>query len=128
MWKIGPECAAQQAKNVSPRTRNWGERSACAAEMPVGAPDAEPPLAIAGPGGRLTSSAAGGGAGWPAHAQGGGQEQRPGKYGDRQQGGAQVVGRDQQARKGREGHGPHAETRRDKRDGETEVLLAPRRG
>src|SRR5215472_12725750 len=29
MWKIGPECAAQQPKKVSARTTNCGERSAC---------------------------------------------------------------------------------------------------
>src|SRR5262245_44556646 len=28
VWKIGPECVPQQAKNVSPRTMNCGERSA----------------------------------------------------------------------------------------------------
>jgi hypothetical protein len=29
MWKIGPECAAQQAKKVSPSTMNCGERNTC---------------------------------------------------------------------------------------------------
>ena len=34
MWKIGPECAAQQAKKVMPSTRNCGERSAWPTLMP----------------------------------------------------------------------------------------------
>ena len=33
MWKIGPECAAQQAKWVSAMAANCGVRSACAAVM-----------------------------------------------------------------------------------------------
>src|SRR5687767_2887139 len=32
VWKMGPECVAQQAKKVSPRTMNCGERSAAATE------------------------------------------------------------------------------------------------
>ncbi len=31
MWKIGPECAAQQAKCASASVMNCGVRSACAA-------------------------------------------------------------------------------------------------
>ena len=31
MWKIGPECAAQQAKCASASVTNCGVRSACAA-------------------------------------------------------------------------------------------------
>src|SRR5438034_9074015 len=59
MWKIGPECAAQQAKNVSASTRNCGERSALPTDHPApgtfiaGEPDG------AGSGARRTSSAAG---------------------------------------------------------------------
>src|SRR5436190_17988594 len=61
VWKIGPECVPQQAKNVSPRTMNWGERSAAptegngSADAP-GVPCAAP---AAGAGARRTSSAAG---------------------------------------------------------------------
>ena len=40
MWKIGPECAAQQAKKVRPSTMNCRERKACAGE--VIAPAASP--------------------------------------------------------------------------------------
>src|SRR6185295_5816818 len=61
VWKIGPECVPQQAKNVSPRTMNCGERSAAPTEGKgsAGAPG-EPgaaPAARAGAG--RTSSAAG---------------------------------------------------------------------
>src|SRR5262249_48008791 len=62
MWKIGPECAAQQAKKVSASTRNCGDRRACAADMPLSAvtPDLTPGLAIvAVEGARRTNSAAG---------------------------------------------------------------------
>ena len=57
-----PECAAQQQKNVSARTRNCGERSACATDMPPPesmAPSASGWSELAISGGRLTSSAAG---------------------------------------------------------------------
>jgi hypothetical protein len=62
MWKIGPECAAQQAKNVSASTRNWGERSAAATDHPAPGP---PGRFVAGEpeddvsGARRTSNAAG---------------------------------------------------------------------
>ncbi len=62
MWKIGPECAAQQAKKVSARTRNCGERNAWAADMPTSPAAAFGPAAAPAPvatGGRRTSNAAG---------------------------------------------------------------------
>src|SRR6266513_2257092 len=62
MWKIGPECAAQQPKNVSASTMNWGERNACATDRPAPGSAAlvdpgAPELAVSG--GCLTNSAAG---------------------------------------------------------------------
>jgi len=60
MWKIGPEWAAQQAKNVSASTANCGERSAWAAVRPAPLPDGargDPWPAVAG--GWRTRSAAG---------------------------------------------------------------------
>src|SRR6185436_2522803 len=61
VWKIGPECVPQQAKNVRPRTMNCGERSAALTEgkgapASPGAPCAAP---AAGAGAERTSSAAG---------------------------------------------------------------------
>jgi hypothetical protein len=64
VWKIGPECVAQQAKKVEASTMNCGERSARPTVMP-GSPAAEsvtagPPVArAASMGGRRTNSAAG---------------------------------------------------------------------
>jgi hypothetical protein len=61
MWKIGPECAAQQKKKVRPNTANWGERRACAADIwvsPALARPATPPPVLAR-GGRRTNSAVG---------------------------------------------------------------------
>ena len=60
MWKIGPECAAQHAKNVSAMAANCGVRSACATvRSRSGGRAAGPPAPGAIAGGFLTSSAAG---------------------------------------------------------------------
>ncbi len=62
MWKMGPECAAQQQKKVSASTTNCGERNAWATVRPappVAAPAADAAVSAAAAGGRRTSSAAG---------------------------------------------------------------------
>src|SRR5215470_9424750 len=63
VWKIGPECIAQQAKKVSARTMNGGERSAAPSDMSVPttpAPDAVVALrAACSRGGLRTSIEAG---------------------------------------------------------------------
>jgi len=59
MWKIGPECAAQQKKNVNPRMANCGVRSACVAVIPAAPAAAEGPPAPAVAGARRMSRAAG---------------------------------------------------------------------
>jgi hypothetical protein len=62
MWKIGPECAAQQAKKVSASTRNCGERSARPTDHPApGSPAALFAAALDGvtSGAGRTNSAAG---------------------------------------------------------------------
>jgi hypothetical protein len=33
VWKIGPECVAQQKKFVSSRMLNWGDLNACRSDM-----------------------------------------------------------------------------------------------
>src|SRR5712692_9447067 len=50
MWKIGPECAAQHAKNVSAMAANCGGRSACATVS--SRPSAPAVAAAAAPAGR----------------------------------------------------------------------------
>ena len=55
MWKIGPECAAQQAAKVSASTMNCGERNASPTEGP--APPAGEDVASAGGGWRISRAA-----------------------------------------------------------------------
>ena len=57
MWKIGPACAAQQAKKVSARTTNGAEKNA--SRRLVRGPSAAADPAAAAAGGRRTKSAAG---------------------------------------------------------------------
>src|SRR5687767_4266425 len=57
VWKMGPECAAQHAKNVSASTTNCGERSASA--TPPKGPSAAAPAASAVRGAGRTKNAAG---------------------------------------------------------------------
>ena len=61
MWKIGPECAAQHAKNVSAMAANCGVRSACAtvSSRPSAPAAAAGGARRRGAGGLRTSSAAG---------------------------------------------------------------------
>ncbi len=60
MWKIGPECAAQQRKKVSASTTNCGERNASRADIEGSSAAAAPATApLAAAGGCRTSSAAG---------------------------------------------------------------------
>ena len=59
MWKIGPECAAQQAKKVSASTMNCGERNACATEQAVPSASGAAPSRGWPAGGWRTSNAAG---------------------------------------------------------------------
>ena len=60
VWKIGPECIAQQAKNVAASTMNCGERSARPTVMLPPAPAMAAPGAPAPAGGaRRTSNAVG---------------------------------------------------------------------
>ena len=119
MWKIGPECAAQQAKCVSAMATNCGVRSACAgghARRVRAAPGVRAGAARRQrTGGRRISSAAGtirAVAAMPTTSIAG----------------APVVVRDQPARERRHDERRHAHAGRDQGHGEAAVVLEPARG
>src|SRR5690349_11286405 len=58
VWKIGPACVAQQAKNVAASTMNGVEVSAAFTDMPLG-PASMWPASVTAAGAGLTNSAAG---------------------------------------------------------------------
>src|SRR5215475_8963096 len=59
MWKIGPECAAQQRKKVIASTMNCGDRNASPAEIDGSSTPAPLPTTFGEAGARRTKRAAG---------------------------------------------------------------------
>ena len=115
MWKIGPECAAQQAKCASASVMNCGVRSACATVHSVSG--ASPAF-----GGRVAR-----GLRRRTHQEAGRDQQRPGGDADHEHRGAPVIGRDQPARGRRDRHRRDAHAGGDQRDREAAVLVDPAR-
>ena len=107
MWKIGPECAAQQAK--------WASASAGTAACAAPAPAVMRGASAARPASRRRARRALGTTGGAADQQRGRDQQHPGDDADRQHRGAPVVGRDQPARERRHRQRRHAHAGGDQR-------------
>ena len=114
MWKIGPECAAQQAKCASASVMNCGVRERLR----------DRPLRF-GRAGCVCRCQAPRRSRRRAHQKRGRNQQRPGDDADHQHRGAPIIGRDQPARERRDRQRRHAHAGRYQRNREAAVMFDP---